>query len=128
LQEIQCKLWRSIGAGDEAAFMSYTTLCADRLPYLFGPRGWDRAIERRMCCKKRFWRGRQPRAFANVENPVAYLFQIARNEAKRLIARERLQPFVVIDFSEVFTATSNDAVESNRNWRWRRLTESLRTT
>jgi RNA polymerase sigma-70 factor (ECF subfamily) len=81
-----------LARGDEAAFAELYDACADRLlAYVTARLGSrDRAVD---VVQETFLRAVASRKrFAKVENPVAYLFQIARNEAKRAMARERLQP------------------------------------
>ena len=77
-----------LARGEEAAFADLYDACADRLHhYLTGHLGSaDRAAD---VLQSTFVRAVQSRRqFAHVENPIAYLFQIARNEATRAAGRE----------------------------------------
>jgi DNA-directed RNA polymerase specialized sigma24 family protein len=49
------------------------------------------------------------RRFRGVENPVAYMFQIARNEAAREMRRRKVK---LLPVDEVFETASN----ANTNW------------
>ncbi|MEX2316190.1 MAG: RNA polymerase sigma factor [Pirellulales bacterium] len=78
-----------LARGDEAAFTELYDACADRLhAYLVGRLGSrDVASDVLQTAFLRAVRSR--RRFRKVENPVAYLFQIARNEVAREIGRRR---------------------------------------
>jgi RNA polymerase sigma-70 factor (ECF subfamily) len=81
-----------LARGDEAAFAELYDACADRLlAYLTARVGSrEQAMD---LVQETFLRAvASRRRFAKVENPVAYLFQIARNELRRSTARERLKP------------------------------------
>jgi RNA polymerase sigma-70 factor (ECF subfamily) len=74
--------------GEEAAFAELYDACADRLhAYLTARlRCRDRAAD---VVQETFLRAvAARRRFGKFENPIAYLFQIARNEAMRLMRRE----------------------------------------
>lgn len=78
-----------LARGDEAAFAELYDACADRLhDYLTLRLGSsDSAAD---VLQNTFLRAvKSRRRFRGVENPVAYLFQIARNEAMRHAGRHR---------------------------------------
>lgn len=91
-----------LARGDEAAFAELYDECADRLfAYLTAKLGSrDRAADVVQETFLRVATGR--RLFRNVDNPVAYVFQIARNEAIRFTARERRGANVVVVPAELF--------------------------
>jgi RNA polymerase sigma-70 factor, ECF subfamily len=81
-----------LARGDETAFAELYDACADRLLAFLTARlgSRDRASD---VVQETFLRAvASRRRFAKVENPVAYLFQIARNEAIRSTARQRQHP------------------------------------
>src|SRR5260370_7650772 len=78
-----------LARGDEAAFAELYDACADRLHgYLTARLGSrDRAAD---VLQETFLRAvASRRRFRKVDNPIAYLFQIARNEAIRFMSREQ---------------------------------------
>ena len=79
-----------LARGEESAFVELYDSCADRLlRYLAGRLGCPEAAgDALQSAMLRAVKGR--RRFAQVENPVAYLFQIARNEAFRLAKKNKL--------------------------------------
>src|SRR5437764_13014954 len=85
MHELAARLAR----GEEAAFAELYDASADRLHhYLVGRLGSrDAASDVLQTAFLRAVKSR--RRFRGVENPVAYLFQIARNEAMRAVCRTR---------------------------------------
>jgi RNA polymerase sigma-70 factor (ECF subfamily) len=96
-----------LARGDEAAFAELYDACADRLLAYVTARVGSR--ERAMdVVQETFLRAvASRRRFAKVENPFAYIFQIARNEAKRSLARDPPQPSSKLIANEIFE--SNDS-------------------
>jgi RNA polymerase sigma-70 factor (ECF subfamily) len=96
-----------LARGEEAAFVELYDASADRLhPYLVSRLGSrDAASDVLQTAFLRAVKSR--RRFRGVENPVAYLFQIARNEAVRWAKRRRAddRSLTVVDFF----AASGDA-------------------
>jgi RNA polymerase sigma-70 factor (ECF subfamily) len=78
-----------LARGDEAAFAELYDACADRLHgYLTARLGsGDAASDVLQSAFLRAVKSR--RRFRGVENPVAYIFQIARNEAARAAAKQQ---------------------------------------
>lgn len=78
-----------LARGEEAAFAALYDACADRLHrYLTAWTGsHDLASDVLQSAFLRVVKSR--RRFRRVENPVAYVFQIARNEALRAVASQR---------------------------------------
>ncbi|HKD38190.1 MAG TPA: RNA polymerase sigma factor [Pirellulales bacterium] len=104
-----------LARGDEAAFAELYDACADRLfAYLTARlRSRDRAAD---VLQEAFLRAvENRRRFRKVENPVAYLFQIARNEAVVFNAREKrraTKPFILADmFIAAGTSESRENAE-----------------
>jgi RNA polymerase sigma-70 factor (ECF subfamily) len=82
MHELAARLSR----GEEAAFAELYDLCGERLyRYLAARHGADGAADLVQSAFLRAVKSR--RRFRGVENPVAYLFQIARNEAARAAKR-----------------------------------------
>lgn len=104
LQELAGRLAR----GDEAAFAELYDACADRLHrYLAARLGSPEAASD--VVQNAFLRAvKSRRRFQGVENPVAYLFQIARNEAARAAARRGIVTSLSAD---ELLACTNDGVD-----------------
>jgi RNA polymerase sigma-70 factor (ECF subfamily) len=97
-----------LARGDEAAFAELYDACADRLLAYLTARVGSRE-ESMDLVQETFLRAVvSRRRFAKVENPTAYLFQVARNELRRLTAREGLQPSpsIIADIFETTTSQS----------------------
>jgi RNA polymerase sigma-70 factor, ECF subfamily len=103
MHELAARLAR----GDEAAFAELYDACADRLHgYLIARLGSrDRAAD---VVQETFLRAvGARRRFAKVDNPIAYLFQIARNEAIRFMSREQRREPPALSAAELFTIDSS---------------------
>ena len=87
LKELAARLAR----GEEAAFAELYDACADRLHGYLAARLGSRDAASDVLQSTFLRAVKSRRRFRGVENPIAYMFQIARNEAAR-IARKR--PFV----------------------------------
>src|SRR4051812_44432721 len=89
-EPVMHELAARLARGEEAAFAELYDCCADRLHhYLAGRLGSrDAASDVLQTAFLRAVKGR--RLFRGVKNPVAYLFQIARNEAVRWATRRRV--------------------------------------
>jgi RNA polymerase sigma-70 factor (ECF subfamily) len=102
-----------LARGDEAAFAELYDACADRLhAYLVGRLGCTETASDVM--QSAFLRVvKSRRRFRAVENPVAYVFQIARNEMARSIGKRRLNKN---EFpAEVLFATGTDLQSEAEN-------------
>jgi RNA polymerase sigma-70 factor (ECF subfamily) len=88
--DVSPELAARLARGDGAAFAELYDACADRLHgYLAAKLGArDAASDVVQAAFLRAVKSR--RRFRGVENPVAYMFQIARNEALRIGAKRRL--------------------------------------
>ena len=103
MHELAARLAR----GDEAAFAELYDACADRLhAYLTARLGSrDRAAD---VVQETFLRAvAARRRFGKVENPIAYLFQIARNEAIRSLTRERRREPPSLSAVDLFATDSS---------------------
>jgi RNA polymerase sigma-70 factor, ECF subfamily len=94
-----------LARGNEAAFAELYDACADRLHrYLMVRTGSaDAAADaflRAVMSRRRF---------RKVENPIAYLFQIARNEASRAAAKQRRTRIEESLHANELSAATNDA-------------------
>src|SRR5919109_29337 len=98
------ELARRLARGEEAAFAELYDTCADRLHhYLVGLVGSRDAASDAL--QNAFLRAvTSRRRFRRVENPVAYLFQIAPNEAMRAGSR-RQGKVLSLKSEETFTAS-----------------------
>ena len=88
MQSLAARLAR----GEESAFAELYDACAGRLHHYLTVRlgSCDRASE---VLQETFMRAvGHRRRFTRIENPVAYLFQIARNEANRATTKLRREP------------------------------------
>ena len=86
LQSLTVRLAR----GEEAAFAELYDACADRLHHYLTARLGSRDAASDVLQSAFLRAVKSRKLFRNVENPVAYLFQIARNEAMRLHATKRV--------------------------------------
>lgn len=103
MHELAARLAR----GDEAAFAELYDACADRLHgYLTARLGSrDRAAD---VVQETFLRAVSARRrFREVDNPVAYLFQIARNEAIRFMSKEQRREPPSLSAAELFATDSS---------------------
>ncbi len=83
-QELADRLAR----GDEAAFAELYDACADRLHGFLAARLGSREAASDVLQNAFLRAVKSRRRFRGVENPVAYLFQIARNEALRFQSKQ----------------------------------------
>lgn len=101
-----------LARGEEAAFAELYDACADRLHrYLAMRLGSPHTAAD--VVQNTFMRAvKSRRRFRGVENPIAYLFQIARNEAIRALKRPSAtnQPLVADEeLAEAVSVTADDA-------------------
>ena len=80
-----------LARGEEAAFVELYDACADRLLRYLSLRLGSRHLAEDVLQTAMLQVVRNRRRFANVDNPIAYLFQIARHEAARLVERRSRQ-------------------------------------
>lgn len=85
LQELAARLAR----GDEAAFAELYDACADRLHRYLAARVGSRDAASDVLQATFLRAVKSRRRFRGVENPIAYVFQIARNEAARVAWKQR---------------------------------------
>jgi RNA polymerase sigma-70 factor (ECF subfamily) len=99
--------------GDEAAFAELYDACADRLHrYLVVRTGSHEAASDAL--QAAFLRAvKSRRRFRKVENPIAYLFQIARNEAARAVARKRRTQLDEVVYANDSCTAKIDALPSD---------------
>jgi RNA polymerase sigma-70 factor (ECF subfamily) len=84
-----------LARGDQAAFAELYDACADRLHGYLSARLGSRDAASDVLQSAFLRAVKSRRRFRGVENPVAYMFQIARNEAMRAVRKrpvERLLP------------------------------------
>jgi RNA polymerase sigma-70 factor (ECF subfamily) len=88
LDDASCKeLAARLAHGEEAAFAELYDACADRLHRYLAARLGSRDAASDVVQNTFLRAVKSRRRFRNVENPVAYLFQIARNESSRAAAK-----------------------------------------
>src|SRR5437763_12806004 len=78
-----------LARGEEAAFAELYDASADRLHHYLTARLGSRDAANDVLQTSFLRAVKSRRRFRRVENPVAYLFQIARNEAVRWLKRRR---------------------------------------
>ena len=78
-----------LARGEEAAFAELYDCCADRLHHYLAARLGSRDAASDVLQAAFLRAVKSKRRFQGVENPVAYMFQIARNEAARSTKRRR---------------------------------------
>jgi len=104
LTELAARLAR----GDEAAFAELYDACADRLHRYLAARVGSRDTASDLLQSAFLRAVKSRRRFRSVENPIAYVFQIARNEAARSARRRELAtPWSTV--TEPFTDTNQDS-------------------
>jgi RNA polymerase sigma-70 factor (ECF subfamily) len=91
-----------LARGDEAAFAELYDACADRLHGFLAARLGSRDAASDVMQNAFLRAVKSRRRFRGVENPVAYLFQIARNEALRYQAKQP-QPETTLPSDEALT-------------------------
>jgi RNA polymerase sigma-70 factor (ECF subfamily) len=102
------RLAARLACGEEAAFVELYEACADRLHHYVAVRLGSRDVAADVVQSAFLKAVKGRRHFRNVQNPVAYMFQIARNEARRTAkSRRRLSPLPV---DELFSATGRKSV------------------
>jgi RNA polymerase sigma-70 factor (ECF subfamily) len=101
MQQLAVRLAR----GDEAAFAELYDASADRLHHYLTARLGSRDAASDVLQTAFLRAVKSRRRFRGVENPVAYLFQIARNEATRWVTRRgNDRPLVA---NEIFAASGD---------------------
>jgi RNA polymerase sigma-70 factor (ECF subfamily) len=83
LHELAARLAR----GEEAAFAQLYDTCADRLHHYVAVRLGSSPAAADVVQNTFLRAVKSRRRFRSVENPIAYLFQVARNEATRALSR-----------------------------------------
>src|SRR5882757_5629923 len=83
------ELAERLARGEEAAFAELYDASADRLHHYLTARLGSRDVASDVLQTAFLRAVKSRRRFRSVENPVAYLFQIARNEAMRWVKRRR---------------------------------------
>jgi RNA polymerase sigma-70 factor (ECF subfamily) len=108
MHELAARLAR----GEEAAFAELYDLCAERMyRYLAARHGIDGAAD---LVQSTFLRAvKNRRRFHGVENPVAYLFQIARNEGARAVNRSQLKERTLPSYREFESCQHFDQVANS---------------
>jgi RNA polymerase sigma-70 factor, ECF subfamily len=81
-----------LAQGDEAAFAELYDSCADRLHHYVAMRLGSREAAADVVQAAFLRAVRSRRRFQGVENPVGYLFQIARNETARVAKQNLAEP------------------------------------
>lgn len=97
--DVARELAARLARGEEAAFAELYDVCADRLHGYVAARLGSRDAASDVV-QNAFLRAVQSRRrFRDVESPVAYMFQIARNETLRWVAKRRvaIQPLPATD-------------------------------
>jgi RNA polymerase sigma-70 factor (ECF subfamily) len=104
LKELAARLAR----GEEAAFAELYDACADRLHGYLAARVGSRDAASDVLQSAFLRAVKSRRRFRGVENPIAYMFQIARNEAARATGKRR---FVThsLPAAEPFTESNDSA-------------------
>lgn len=92
MHELAARLAR----GDEAAFAALYDACADRLYHYVATRLGSREAAADVVQSAFLRAVKSRRRFRGIENPVAYMFQIARNEALRA-AKKITKTIVPVD-------------------------------
>jgi RNA polymerase sigma-70 factor, ECF subfamily len=86
--DVSRELAARLARGDEAAFAELYNACADRLHGYVAARLGSRDAASDIVQATFLRAVKSRRRFRGVENPVAYMFQIARNEAVRMVTKQ----------------------------------------
>ena len=110
MAETDSQLGRRLVRGDEAAFAELYDICSERLLRYLAVQlaSADKAADVLQIAMMRAVKSR--RRFADVDSPAAYLFQIARNEAARLVKRANRrseQPLTAGNILEMIDETTD---------------------
>lgn len=89
-----------LARGDDDAFAELYDACADRLHHYLAVRLGCREAAADVLQSAFLRAVKSRRRFRGVENPVAYIFQIARNEAIRAARRTNVTPLPMTDAFE----------------------------
>ena len=103
MHELAARLAR----GEEAAFTELYDRCADQLHHYLACRLGSRDAASDVLQTAFLRAVKSRRRFRGVENPVAYLFQIARNEAMRSAGRRRAN-VRSLTLDQLFASDGND--------------------
>jgi len=101
-QDVSRELAARLARGDEAAFAELYDACADHLYGYLAARLGSRDAASDVVQNVFLRAVKSRRRFRKVESPVAYMFEIARNEAARMATKRR-------DFADVLPATETYA-------------------
>ncbi len=105
MHELAARLAR----GDEAAFVELYDACADRLHRYLAARLGSRDTAGDVLQAAFLRAVKSRKRFRSVENPVAYMFQIARNEAVRAAKRQRVNERS-LSTDEMFLVAARSAI------------------
>jgi RNA polymerase sigma-70 factor (ECF subfamily) len=97
------ELAERLARGEEAAFAQLYDACADPLHHYLAARLRSRETASDVLQAAFLRAVKSRRRFRGVENPIAYLFQIARNEAARAVKRRPANE-QSLDVVEIFAA------------------------
>ena len=101
------ELAEKLARGEEAAFAQLYDACADRLHHYVAQRIGSRHAAADVV-QVAFMRAvKSRRRFRSVENPVAYMFQIARNEAARVLSKRPVANVRALNVNEDFVANDS---------------------
>jgi len=106
------ELAERLARGDNDAFAELYDACADRLHHYLAMRLGCREMAADVMQSAFLRAVKSRRRFRGVQNPVAYMFQIARNEGARAARRhghKRLPPHEAFGPAEVSESTLEDA-------------------
>jgi RNA polymerase sigma-70 factor, ECF subfamily len=98
-----------LARGDEAAFAELYDACADSLHGYLARRLGSRDAASDVVQSAFLRAVKSRRRFRGVENPVAYMFQIARNEAVRAFRKRPIAPPILSDGPEYSQPDADDA-------------------
>lgn len=104
--DVSLELAARLARGEEAAFVDLYDACADRLHGYLAVKLGSRDAASDMVQNAFLRAVKSRRRFRNVESPVAYMLQIARNEAARMATKRRVVT-QALPATELFT-TANE--------------------
>jgi RNA polymerase sigma-70 factor (ECF subfamily) len=104
-----------LARGDEAAFAELYDACGNRLHHYLAVRLGSREAADDIVQSAFLRAVKSRRRFRGVENPVAYMFQIARNEAFRAAKRQQHMPKAMLAGELFVEAGENESDQTDQD-------------
>lgn len=100
-----------LAGGEDAVFAELYEMCADRLFAFAAVRLGSRELAADVVQATFLRVVKSRRQFRRVENPIAYVFQVARNELKRAVGKKHLRNEPPVDIRNVVDFRSSEGAD-----------------